>query len=446
MVIARKKIIGFLIICLILFFGPLRGNKDSNKKFTGRIHVEFGMDSEKRGYYRPDFRFDLSLPCVNLFARLYYHQFIDSGWRGRIDYWVFFGLEKYLANNLKVETSINHMCRHLTSIENPVVFNLNEVMVRLWLLNKHYKLGLGAGSYIGGTAVYRTILQLNSELPHLFGSELSMRGEIKIVDFKKVLHEIELYLSLNKSTDFFLKNERHYASENNTSIGVRTKSTGITERYIDSLRIATEIYPDHEDYKVAVKGNFKLSFFKSEKRKLLFSTDFIAPILKGESFLGDFNPEKMDYLFSAEYLFKLNKSLYLSCFGKYCLSMPVDRDERYSDSVATGVVVKNQVDFDRVERKVRFDIFCGYNFKHRFEVDLKLGAFFKKKAGYNTGCDFRFNRNSEKRLMALKFFIDIGRDVTFRPFFGSEKLRYLIPRQPTINKFFFGFALFRWHD
>ncbi|MCK5058153.1 MAG: hypothetical protein KAT34_15985, partial [Candidatus Aminicenantes bacterium] len=88
----------------------------------------------------------------------------------------------------------------------------------------------------------------------------------------------------------------------------------------------------------------------------------------------------------------------------------------------------------------------GYNFKHQFEVDLKLGASFVKKEGYNTGSAFRFNLNGEKRRMDLKLFIDIGRNVTFRPFFGLEKLTYLNPRQPTINKFFFGFAFFRWND
>ena len=447
MIFGKKKMITFLISCIMLIFVPLQGNDDDNsKRFTGKIHVEFGMDSEKRGYYKPDFRFDLSLPFVDFFAQLNYYQFMDSGLRGRIDYWVFFGLRKNFGNGLKFETSINHMCRHFTSIENREVFNLNEVIGRLWLQNKHYKLGIGAGSYIGGTAKYRTILQLNSELPHILGSQLSMRGELKIVDFKEVLHEVELFLSLSESTDFFLRNERHYALKDNTCIGIRTKSVEKIERYIDSLNASTEIYPDHEDYKVAVKGNFKLSFFKSDNSRLLFSTDFIAPILKGESFLGDFNPEKMGYVISLQYLLKLNQSLYAAWLNKYCLSMPVDRDESYSDSTTTGIALKNQVDFDRVEKKLRFDIFGGYNFKHRFEVGLKLGASFAKKKGYNTGSDFRFTINREKHQMDLKLFIDIGRDVTFRPFFGLEKLTYLNPRQPTINKFFFGFAFFRWHN
>jgi hypothetical protein len=430
----------------MLTFIQLRGNDSTPKRFTGRLHVETGMDSVKRGYYKPDFRFDLSLPIVDFFAQLYYYQFMDSDLRGQIDYWVIFGFGKNFGNNLKFETSINHMCRHFTSLNNPEFFNLNEIIGRLWLQNTHYKLGLGAGTYIGGSENYRTILQLNSELLRLFGSELSMRGELKIVDFKDALYEVELFLSLSKSTDFFLRRERRYALEGNYCMGVRMKSAEKIERYIDSLNVATEIYPDYENHKVAVKGNFKMSFFKSNKKRMIFSTDFIAPIQRGESFLGDFNPEKMDYLISIQYLLKLSKSLYAAWFHRYSLSMPVDRDERFSDSAATGIVLKNQVDFDRVEKKIRFAVFGGYNFKYHGEVDIKLGASFIKREGYNISCDLRFNLNGEKRLMDLKLFIDIGRNVTFRPFFGLEKLTYLDPRQPTTDKFLFGFTLFRWHN
>ncbi len=446
MILKRIKAITFLISCIVLTFIPLLGNDDTPKRFTGRVHVEIGIDSSERRYYKPDFRFDLSLPFANFFTRLYYYQIMDGSLRGRIDYWVVFGVEKEFGNNLKFETRINHMCRHITSINNPEIFNLNEVVGRLWLLQKNYKLGFGAGTYTGGNANYRTLLQLNGELPHLFGSELSLRGELKIVDFKEVLHEAELFFSLSKSTDIFLRNVRHYALENNTYIGVRMKSAGKIEKYIDSLTISTDIYPNYEDHKILVEGNFKLSFYKTGKRRVIVSTDFLTPILRGETFLGDFYPDKMVYLVSMQYLRKVTESLYLAWFNRYSLSMPVDRDERFSASLATGIALKNQVDFERIEKRVRFDVFSGYNFKHQFEVDLKLGASFVKKEGYNTGSAFRFNLNGEKRRMDLKLFIDIGRNVTFRPFFGLEKLTYLNPRQPTINKFFFGFAFFRWND
>lgn len=440
----RKKIIAFLTFYIILTLFPVWADDDTKKEFYGTMHVEIGIDSLEQRYYKPDFRFDFPLSFANLFTQFYYYQVMDGSLRGRIDYWIILGLQKEFNQNLKFEARINHMCRHTTSYEHRDVFNFNEVIGRVWLLDKHYKLGFAAGTYTGGSADYKSLLQLNGELPRIFGSELSLRGEIKLVDFKEVLHEAELFFSLGKSTDLFIRNSRHYELKNNTYIGMRMKSAGRMEKYMESFFISTDIYPDYEDHKISVEGNFKLAFFKNNNRKVIVSTDFIAPVIRGESFLGNFYPDKMVYLISMQYLLKINESLYAAWFNRYSLDMPVDKSERFSASLATGVALKNQVDFHRIEKKIRFDVFSGYNFKHSFELDIKLGASLIKREGFNISSDFRFNINKDKLFADIRLFFDYGRSVTFRPFIGLEKVKYFNPRQPVINKFSFGFAFFRW--
>jgi hypothetical protein len=114
--------------------------------------------------------------------------------------------------------------------------------------------------------------------------------------------------------------------------------------------------------------------------------------------------------------------------------------------LAAGITLKNQVDFNRIEKKVRFDIFGGWNFKHNFEVDIKLGASLVKREFFNISTDLQYSFNKEKRLTNIRLFLEVGRDVTFRPFIAVEKIKYLNPGEPVENKLSFGFALFSWFD
>lgn len=444
----RKKVIVLATAFFVFTLLQVRANgyKKTVEKFSGRMQVETGSDPSGQFYYKPDFRFDLPLPFVTLFAQLYYYQVMNGSLHGQIDYWVLFGLRKDLSRNFKFEASINHMCRHLVFIDNPEVFNLNEIIGRLWFIKKSFMLGLSAGTYIGGTADYKNLFQLDMELPHLFGSKVSLRGEIKVVDYKEVLHEAELFFSIRKNTDIFIRNSRFYGQNDKTYIGIRMKSAGKTGRYIDSLNASTGVYPNYEEHKVVVDGNFKLSFFKTNKRRVIFSTDFTAPILRGETFLGDFNPEKMVYLISLQYLRKISKSLYLAWFNKYNLDMPVDIEKNHSASLAAGITLKNQVDFNRIKKRVRFDFFAGYNFKYNFTADIKLGASLVKRDFFNISTDLQYSFNKEKRLTDIRLFLEVGRNVTFRPFMALEKIKYLNPGEPVENKFSFGFALFSWLD
>jgi hypothetical protein len=114
--------------------------------------------------------------------------------------------------------------------------------------------------------------------------------------------------------------------------------------------------------------------------------------------------------------------------------------------LATGITLKNQLDFERLEKKIRYDIFTGYNFKHKFEIDARLGTSFLKDAFFTVGSDFRFSLNSEKLFADFKLFVDYGKKISFRPFIGVQKIEYLNSHQFSINRFSFGFELFRWFN
>ena len=116
------------------------------------------------------------------------------------------GLEKELNQKNRLELRINHMCRHKSLIENPRIFDLNEIMARIWFVNNQYKIGFGGGGYAGGSADYKILLLLNMDFLRIFGSRFSFQGEFKLTDFENIFYEAELGFGLSKSTDIFLRN------------------------------------------------------------------------------------------------------------------------------------------------------------------------------------------------------------------------------------------------
>ena len=79
-----------------------------------------------------------------------YYQRIEGNLQGKLDYWVMVGLEKKILKKNKFEIRLNHLCRHLSSLKEPKIFDLNEIFARIWMLNKMINLGLGGGSYTDG--------------------------------------------------------------------------------------------------------------------------------------------------------------------------------------------------------------------------------------------------------------------------------------------------------
>ena len=278
----------------------------------------------------------------------------------------------------------------------------------------------------------------------IFGTEISFRGQFRLVDCEQLLHEVEIFFNLDESTDLFIRNTRYYESENRTYIGIRARSEGKVQRYIDSLKLLTGFFPYYRKHKLLVCGQFRFVFFKTPSRRVNVSVNFIAPILRDSKLFGDFFPDEMVYPVALTYERKINESLFIGWYGRYYLNLPLDKEQEFDSSLGTGVMLRNQRDFDRINKKTRFEVAFGYNFKHHVEVDAKLGVTLVKKKLFKLGSNLEFSRNKEKSFIDIKLFADDGEHVTLRPFIGYSWIKYHRLQRPSEGKFILGIGLYRW--
>ena len=146
------------------------------------------------------------------------------------------------------------------------------------------------------------------------------------------------------------------------------------------------------------------------------------------------------------YQHKLNDSLFINLYGNYHTNMPTDVDQELTSSWAMGAGVRNQWDFDRMEKRVRWDLFAGYNFDYNFEAGGKFGYSFLKRDGLNIGTNLSVDYSRERLTTNIKLFLDCGRDATFRPYIGYERYDYKDSSIEAVKRFIFGFNFFRWFN
>jgi len=440
------KVILLYLIVINTFFYQEGAEKGKFPKIKARGEIEFGIDSWERRYYRPRFRFDFHHSFATYFLDVLFYQQMDGRIQGGIDYWIMLGMQKKIgrADNW-IEFRLNHMCRHISSRENSPIFDLNEVLARVWLEKPNYRVGIGGGGYSGGSANYKNLFLFNLEFPGILNSEISLKGEIKLVDFNQVLHEAELSFNLTKSLDLFIRNTRVYELKNTTFMGLRIKSHGKMAQWLDSLKLITGIYPWYGRHKLKVIGKYRFALFKTGKRRLVVSLDFFAPIWRGETFLKTFFPEKMVYPVLVEYERKIKNSLYLTWYGKYRLNLPMDENEEFKADLATGMGLRNQPDFDQIIKKIKYECSLGYNFKHGIEMSAKGGMVFFRSKGFKGGADVTFTLNRKEFFGDFKLFANFGNEVAIRPFVGFEIAEFFNSQRPSENKFLLGFGLYKWY-
>jgi len=69
------------------------------------------------------------------------------------------------------------------------------------------RLGFGGGFYIGGWEWYDNLLVLNYKYPNILKTEFGMEAEFKLINFTKVLHDLEFFISLNENLEVISKSE-----------------------------------------------------------------------------------------------------------------------------------------------------------------------------------------------------------------------------------------------
>jgi len=439
---------GLLAASLIPLFGRDRQDDDSWIKPRSAIAAEFGIDSLSRKFYRPEFRFAWPLGAggeSRLNVQVSFLQRSDGKLRGAVDYWVRIHAEKKIGAFLSLEAGLDHFCRHKTSADTPYVLNLNELLGRLWVRTKQIEAGLGLGSFIGGSPGYNRLMSFDLVLPRLVIPELRFESCWKWVNFQDLFYETTLSLGLAGGAEIFIRGAREYGFPDAAYLGVRFRSDGYRGRLLDAFGISAGVYPFYNVHKVLIDGDYRLNLFKDAGRRLLLDVGFRTPLLTGDGFFAQFWPDRMQYAVGAEYEKPLPGGLFVSWYARYFVDMPVDKAVRFRSSLATGLLLRNQDLFDRLEAPVRFEIAAGYDFDFAYDVRVKLGAQAKLGPARAAGADLRIEANNARQTAEFKVFMAFGKEISVRPFIGIRQISFLAGGPPKMsdpfkNKLTFGIA------
>ncbi|MGD0783253.1 MAG: hypothetical protein ABSA30_10395, partial [Candidatus Aminicenantales bacterium] len=362
-------------------------------------------------------------------------------------FWVLAGLETRISEAVSFEASLDHFCRHLTSVLNPGVLNLNELVGRLWVRREDVELGLGYGPYIGGSRGYNDVMILDFNLPRFLVPELSLETEWKWTNFRDIYYNAALSIELIRGTDLFIRATHDYAYPATAYIGLRFRSAGAIERIIDRFDLETGVYPYFDTHKLLVSGGFRLEFLHAEDRRFFVDVDFRTPILSGSGFLRTFWPDHMLYDITAQYERTLPGGLFGGIYTRYSLDMPVDLPLRFRSGLAVGLALSNQADFNRLDKPLRFDLAAGYDFAFAYDVRVRLGAQVKPKGFVPLGADFRLDANNLQQTAEFKVFAALGKDFEVRPFVGIRQITFLVGVPPADlfkNRLTAGVAFLKW--
>ncbi|MCX6565332.1 MAG: hypothetical protein NTW38_02745 [Candidatus Aminicenantes bacterium] len=441
------------LLILVCLGGPagVRGQTDSRRP-VGRFRAAFGLDSLERKFYKPEFHLSGPFPGPGrnrIFLDLSYLQKINGDMEGPVDFWIQTGLVTRLSDGFSVEASLNHFCRHQTSLFSSYILNLNELIGRVWVRHGNLRGGIGLGTYIGGSPGYDHLAVFNMSGTGFLFPELSFSGEIKWVNFSEVLYEAELAIALSPGAEVILAGLKPYRLPPATHLGVRFGSEGGRSRFLDGFDLAIGAYPFFDAYKLMVDGAFRLALLRETSRRFFLDIAFYSPLLTGSGFWDQFWPDRMMYAVSAEYERPLGR-LFAALYGRYFADMPVDKAVAFRASAATGVALRNQPDFNRLDLPLRFDIRAGLDLKFKYDFGLKLGINTPGEAVWKAGLEVRLEANDERRAAEALVFLGFGRDISIRPFVGLRRVTPLAGDSTSDGAFrrilMAGISFYKWFD
>ena len=405
--------------------------------------LEAGVESAQRRYLRPRLRFEFPSRIARVFTDLDFTHRTNGDLEGEVDFWVGAGLSRPLSSCSDLEVLLNHFCRHKTSRDYPDVLDINELLARYWRAAGKLRVGIGAGTYLGGSDGHDGLMVLSLSWPRLFRSELSAAAEIKWVDFKEFLYELELAVGLDSNVDLVARFTRHYVYPATAYCGFRFNSAGAAERSIDQFRFRSALLLDDDTRKVAAAVGFGLHFFKTSRSRLILELDGDIPIERGKAFLGSFRPEEVRYRTDITYERRVAPDLYAFGYGRYDLHLPVDTAQRFDSSWGLGLGLKNQAYFKKLERRFRFIVFAGRNYSHSHDAGLAVGLNTVGKA-VDIGGDFRMEFRPGEFHALGELFAEAGGKTRVRPFLGLERTQAQT-EEKSITRFLVGVELAAWH-
>ncbi len=443
---------GFLLLLPIILAIPVSAGEDSLWiKPRAALRAEFGIDSLQRKFYRPEFSFSWPLHILRgsrAFVDLSYLERISGSLKGAIDFWLLAGLETRVSETVSFEAGLNHFCRHVTSTYYPNVLDLNELVGRIWVRDGPVAMGLGFGPYVGGEPGFDELMVVNFNLARFIFPELSLEGELKWVNFEKLYYDARLAVGLAKGVEIFLRTAHHYDYPPTTYIGARLGSAGSPAQIVDTFNVEAGYYPYYDDHKLLVLGGFRLRLLDEPTRRFLLDVDFRTPILAGTALFAESRPDRMLYAVGGQYEKSLPGGLFGAWYARYDVDMPVDKPSRFRSGLATGLLLRNQKDFNRLEKSLRFEAAAGYDFVFDYDVRLRLGAQARPRGLFPLGAEFRIDANSDRQTVEFKAFAAFGKAIEVRPFVGVRKVSYFAepepPEEDFANRVTAGISLHTW--
>ncbi len=430
--------------CFLIFSFSLKAEEPQTQILhpIATASLEIGADSLERRYIRPRLRFDFPLSFGLFYLDSDYYQRMNGQLQGEIDFWIDLGFSKALSRQWQFTLDLNHFCRHTTSFDYPHVLDANELCAEFWVDLSLFRLGLGGGTFLGGNAGYQSLVILNMDWRRILDSEFSFTAETKWVDFKEAFYEFELSIALDPSVDILVRYTKHYFYPKATYLGLRFNSGGKAGEFIDKVLFRGGVFPGDETQKVFAENEFKLSFFQSSDKQVLLTLNGNIPIKRKDTFFGTFHPEEIKYLAALEYEKKIGSELLGVVYGRYSVHMPVDVDLQFDSRLGVGIGLKNQSHFEKLEKPVRFSVYAGHNFSHKYNTALRLGVNTVAQST-NFGLDIQSELNPTWFTNLAEAFIEFGKEVKFRPYIAFEWTEFLDSDQ-TRTRFLFGIDLISW--
>jgi hypothetical protein len=268
------------------------------------------------------------------------------------------------------------------------------------------------------------------------------------VNFGEVFHEMGLSLAVGQGVEIFIRSARYYGLPAETFIGLRLSEGNGPPKSLESFHLGAGVYPFYNSHKLLVEGGFRLEIAKNENGRFLADLDFDTPILTGNGFFAQFWPDRMIYRVRAQYEKSFSGGWSAAWYARYDVDMPTDKAIGSLASLSTGIAVRNQPDFERLERPLRFEVAGGIDFKYDYDFGLKLGVNTANPGAANAGAEFRWQANGLRQAAEFKIFADFGRDIAVRPFAGVKKISYAAGGTPGPSRFAeritVGVGLYKW--
>jgi len=388
--------------------------------------LELGVGTQGRLYYRPMFNYAWDLApagATQVFADLGYLQRTDDVYEGPIDYGLAFGLSQRLSEESSVEASYSHFCRHLLSTENSYVLNLNEAVVKLRWRSGPWNLAAGYGRFVHGTPGFDDLAVFDVGIAPFLFPGLSFESRWKWVNFSHLYYDASLALRLTEGLSLFVRTVEMYRMPRETFFGLRLSTGASSERPVDHWTLTGEAYPRFDEHKLLVTGDYWVELARAPKSRVFIDFGFGVPFLSGDGFFTAFYPDLMSYAVSAVAERKLG-GLFGAIYVRAASDMPVDRAVPFTKNFGTGFLVRNQLDFDRLEHPLRFEFGAGWNNSHGYDLSLRLGVNSVFSGGApNIGAEVFWGQARDLTTADMRVFAAFGRDVSVRPFIGIRRVR-----------------------